>query len=120
MTPSLPAPCALFGKILHGPEGHPGHDETAGERMPAGVPRYSIEAGRVHPVHPQGRLRSLYGRWKELRRISGTSLQVKSEIYSERDRVALMRDDALDLGASTRRDDLHDPKIELGDHLLQG
>ena len=62
-------------QFLHAPEVHPGHHEAAGKRMSAGVPRYPIEVGRVHPVSPEGRLRPLYGRRKELRGILGKAAE---------------------------------------------
>jgi hypothetical protein len=58
-------------QLLHCPEIHPGHHEATGERMPAGMSRYPIEAGRVHLVHFECGPRPLDRRRKELRGISG-------------------------------------------------
>ena len=36
-----------------GPEVHPGHYQTTGNRVLTGMPSYSIEASAVHPFRPQ-------------------------------------------------------------------
>ena len=38
---------------LPGPEVHPGHYQTTGNRVLTGMPSYSIEASAVHPFRPQ-------------------------------------------------------------------